>query len=119
MLTLANVSNWPSQVEDLPRLVAGNLSFNCSPRPHLGEHGDRPVLAELSRLRLRSTAVFDVLTPRIPATAYWMGRDWPRPAISRHSTCQPKPDTRAGQMDRDLRSTVGDQVTTLLQNAKH
>jgi hypothetical protein len=36
------------QVEDGPRLDAGNLPFTCLPRPRLGPQGDRPVMAESS-----------------------------------------------------------------------
>lgn len=40
-------------------------------------------------------------------------------AMSCHSTCQPKPDTGAGQMDFDLRCAVSSHVPPLLQGAKH
>lgn len=51
--TTMEFRNWTGQVEDDPRLVAGNLSFSDSTLSRLGARGDRPVVAESSQRRLQ------------------------------------------------------------------
>lgn len=64
LLPVGSGRSWPGQVEDDPRLGAGNPSFSRSPWPRLGAQGDRPVVAgcvspavrQVADLRLSSRA---------------------------------------------------------------